>query len=129
MNSSIVNNMFEKYSSIVNNILKEYSKIQNKVRNICYDFIKDFLTNVANNEIVIDYSDFPEYITVTYDGGNHPEYASNVFSTINRIYMRNNELYVDTEDTTTYNLNNATTDDLASICTFIITYSDKFTNS
>lgn len=39
-----------------------------------------------------------ENISVAYDGGNHPEYASNVFSEVERVYVREDRLFVETED-------------------------------
>lgn len=39
------------------------------------------------------------YYTIAYDGGNHPEYASNCFARIERVYVdTNNNCYIDTED-------------------------------
>lgn len=40
-----------------------------------------------------------ESINVNYDGGNHPEYASNVFSEVERVYIVDDRLLVETEDT------------------------------
>lgn len=39
-----------------------------------------------------------ESISVNYDGGNHPEYGSNVFSEVERVYVREDRLFVETED-------------------------------
>lgn len=40
-----------------------------------------------------------ESINVNYDGGNHPEYDSNVFSEVERVYIVDDRLLVETEDT------------------------------
>lgn len=41
-------------------------------------------------------------MSVTYDGGNHPEYASNAFSTVYAIFVENGKLYLEIEDCEMY---------------------------
>ena len=41
-------------------------------------------------------------VYVAYDGGNHPEYNSNVFSEVKAIFKKRGKLYLDIEDDSAY---------------------------
>ena len=58
-------------------------------------YVNTILTEVDNNEVEV-YEDCN--YCVTYDGGNHPEYAANPFSMVQRVYLENNKIYLDTSD-------------------------------
>ena len=74
-------------------------------------------------EIVLDNENLPEYISVSYDGGNHPEYNSNVFSSVERVYLDSDGgVLLDTEDASKYSISNITTEELYELCDFIIKY-------
>lgn len=52
---------------------------------------------------------------ITYDGGNHPEYASNAFSEVESVYIKDNELTFSIEDDGRYACSSVLTDDLINI--------------
>lgn len=58
-------------------------------------YVKTILTEVSNNEVEV-YEDC--FYCVTYDGGRHPEYDANPYSMIQRIYLENGKIYLDTSD-------------------------------
>lgn len=60
-----------------------------------------------------------EFVSVVYDGGNHPEYASNAFSTVNAIYMKRGQIYLDIEDDDEYPLANVSLDELINITIYV----------
>lgn len=74
---------------------KYFNNWRRKLRGSCIRYIVAAIQKYG--PIEFDY-DNDEYVTVIYDGGNHPEYASNAFSQVNRVYMKNNDIYVETED-------------------------------
>ena len=67
-------------------------------------YIKSQLEVLPNNESVIDY-EYCTYIpSVVDDGGNHPEYDSNAFSNVERVYLKDGSVYLDIEDASEYNI-------------------------
>jgi hypothetical protein len=71
------------------------------------------------------YFDLTEYdddygsVCVTYDGGNHPEYASNAFSTVQAVKVEDGTLMFETEDTDWYDSCNVETTELFGVASFI----------
>ena len=58
-------------------------------------YVKTILTEVHNNEVEV--YEGCNYC-VTYDGGRHPEYDANPYSQLQRIYLKDGKIYVETED-------------------------------
>lgn len=103
-------------------VADSYYNLGIKLRDLCYKYLIKVLEN--NNES-ISWIELPEYISVCYDGGNHPEYASNAFSTVHGIKRIGAGIYLDIEDDDKYDISLITTDELYSICDFIDKYKDK----
>lgn len=98
----------------MNNFEKTYSKWLNvnaQLHNECMEYIKKALTT-TNEEI---YFDEDLKVSVTYDGGNHPEYYANPYSRTNSIFLKNGEPYLEIEDCSEYLLSNITTNELADV--------------
>ena len=108
------------------NIASEWSRLSAKLRNSCMEYIKTIL---ANNDNAINWKsiELPEYVSVSYDGGNHPEYASNLYSTVYGIEWAGNveEIVLDTEDSSDYPLSSVTTEELYNLCDFINVYKEE----
>ena len=70
-----------------------------------------------NNEIVFDTEYDDEYTTVVYDGGNHPEYASNAFSQVYKVYLDGKgNIMLEVEETSYYDIDNINVFDLLAVC-------------
>ncbi len=69
----------------------------------------------CGGKIVFDTDYDDENITITYDGGNHPEYKSNCCSHLYRAYINDDKLTFEIDDTNYYNVDRVTTDDLMTI--------------
>ena len=41
---------------------------------------------------------------ITYDGGRHPEYASNAFSVVHAVFLKDNKVFIDCDDCDEYNI-------------------------
>ena len=89
---------------------------------------KDFLTNVlALNNGKIEFHTYDEdgyqeddnSFCVPYDGGNHPEYASNCFSDVESVYMHNNDIYLEIEDCDAYPLTSLDNSNIIELSLFI----------
>ncbi len=71
--------------------LKDNAKVYEwlgKARQSCIEYITRVVKEHGNMiRFDLDYDD--ENMTVMYDGGNHPEYASNCFSCLDNVHINN----------------------------------------
>lgn len=80
--------------------------------------MRDALLNVEDNRVEIDEENM---MAVPYNGGNHPEYASNCFSTLNAVYLKDNTIYLDIEDCEEYEIENVDTMNIYEIMETVFT--------
>lgn len=59
---------------------------------------------------------------VKYDGGAHPEYASNCFSDVNSVFIYDGKIYLDIEDCEEYPIEELDDREVIDMCLYI--YSD-----
>lgn len=88
---------------------EEWADANKKLYQDCKEYIGDVLNKVPNNAIELDCENMP---CVTYDGGNHPEYDANPYSMVNCVYLNNGNIYLDTEDTSVYSIDNINAEEL-----------------
>ena len=90
-------------------------KVLTTLRKECLAYLRNIVSKHNNSyEFDNDYM-----ITVSYDGGNHPEYASNVYSKVHRIYIKDDKLLFDIDDEYGYSEDRITTYELFSIASYI----------
>lgn len=75
----------------------------------CMEYIEEVLNILPDNKIVIN-ENYP--VSVPYDGGNHPEYASNCFSNVLSVYCKDDCIYLETEDCKNYGIENINAENL-----------------
>lgn len=95
------------------------------MRDCALIFICDFLCKHAVNGGSLDLTQIDERVCVAYDGGNHPESASNYASAVEEIFISNEQVYLNTEDTTFYELNMCSTDEILLIADLLADYTDE----
>lgn len=104
-----------------------FDKVKESLENLnmdCVLWLHQFLHD-HNNSVEIDPED-DEWPCITYDGGNHPEYAATPYSGINRIFLKeNNHIYFDIEDCSEYDIDLVEPLDLAYVCEYLYTHSLK----
>lgn len=98
---------------------KKLLKILPQLRKECVEFLTNKLRE-NNNKLSWDCCKIGKYVSVCYDGGRHPEYASNVFSSVDGVFIEDNKIYLDTEDDSKYPIDNVTTTELLDVCTYIV---------
>ena len=97
----------------------QYLKIVTKLRDMC---VKYLTATLELNDGNIDWEDIelPKYVSVPYDGRNHPEYASNVFSTVYGVFFdKEKNICLKTEDYDEYSIDNVDTDSLIYLVSFL----------
>ncbi len=105
--------METKKFNLVENALKSFTKAQTKLRDTCLDYLASELAQAKDNRI-----DIMEdcVVMVSYDGGRHPEYDSNLYSTLYAVYLKNGNIYLDIEESNEYEIERISTTELADVC-------------
>lgn len=105
--------MEQKQDQVIIDINAAYDALS-KARTSCTEYITEKVKE-CGGEIVFDTDYDAENINIMYDGGNHPEYASNCFSFLTRAYINGDSLTFEIEDSNDYDVDRVNTDDLMAI--------------
>ena len=92
--------------------------------------IMEFLVEVLKeNDNEIDWSeklnDIGECVTISYDGGNHPEYASNVYSTLYGMKLDCGKVFFSIEDDSEYSTEFISAEELIAVYQFIQRFKEE----
>jgi hypothetical protein len=97
--------------------------VQQDIRKKCETYIKMVL---KENNGSLDCTESENMISVTYDGGNHPEYASTAFSMVEGINLdENDNIILQIEDCSEYPIENINWDEVFDVAAFIHDEIDK----
>lgn len=97
--------------------------VQQDIRKKCETYIKKVL---KENNGSLDCTESENMISVTYDGGNHPEYASTAFSMVEGISLdENDNIILQIEDCSEYPIQNINWDEVFDVAAFIHDEIDK----
>lgn len=100
---------------------QKLSSILPQLREECVEFLTNKLRE-NNNKLSWDSGEIGEFVSVCYDGGKHPEYASNVFSSVEGVFIEDNKIYLNIEDDGKYSIDNVNTMELLDVCNYIVKY-------
>lgn len=128
-------NYKERENNILNgiNILAEMNRmLRLQCKSFICDFVKEYGKDNEDGSFTLNLYDdeVGEYlgkqnICCTYDGGNHPEYDANPYSTINAIKYEDGNIFLNTEDVDGYDICNIPTDEVISIAEYLIEVKDE----
>lgn len=97
--------------------------VQQDIRKKCETYIKMVL---KENNGSLDCTESENMISVTYDGGNHPEYASTAFSMVEGISLdENDNIILQIEDCSEYPIENINWNEVFDVAAFIHDEIDK----
>lgn len=106
--------------------LDEFYRVASEARTNCAAYLKWAVKKYgkkntdANGKVTFTLEFDTEYddqnITITYDGGNHPEYASNCFSSVYAVSLCLDDITFNIEDSSNYDIDRVETVDLLTIC-------------
>lgn len=112
MSKSLIAEKFQKTAA-------KWLKLQGQVRKECIEYLTRVLKE-HNNELDWTDSNFEYFVSCPYNGGGHPEYASNVFSTIYGVKLgENDKIYLNTEDEDEYEIEEVDTAYVYDLCDYI----------
>lgn len=95
----------------------ECMEVRRKVHEISLETIKAVLSETDGNSMDLDDDNM---MSVSYDGGNHPEYASNVFSMVYSVYLKNGEIFLNIQDCDEYEIDRVDYDDVFAIAEVLV---------
>lgn len=96
----------------------DYRETESITREKCKGFLSTMLLGDGSRINLLHEDGFVQ-MCVNYDGGNHPEFHSNVFSDVYSVFNKDGKIYVEIEDDDEYDINNLSTDELVGICELI----------
>ena len=105
-------------------LFESIQPVREEIRKRCISYLRRVLKNreslsigfYTNNGDAID----DLYVTVSYDGGRHPEYASSAFSNVNYVYINDKgKIVLDIDDCEEYEIENITFDELYALSEFV----------
>ena len=102
----------------IKNIVESYYAASSNVYRECVKFLKEFLADKG----VYEFDDENELITISYDGGNHPEYAANPFCRVESITLKGNDVVVSCEEDEEYSIINGAAEDICRIVEYILSH-------
>lgn len=92
------------------------------LRDDCIAYLTEELNKEENKNGISCEPDGGGSVCVTYDGGRHPEYDSNPYSTVKGVYLKDGKIMLDTEDCDEYSIDRIDTVELLGVCDFIEEY-------
>lgn len=110
------------------NLCSELCNAKQAIRNHCIDMLKEICNRTESKEINL--SKMNNFLddggcgnpVFCYDGGNHPEYASNMYSAVEGFELKGDKLVFSIEDSDSYDITRVMTDDLIELCDAIVEY-------
>lgn len=93
----------------------EYFEIARKMRKAALSWLKAQLKKIPS----MDFTYLENQISCNYHGGNHPEYASDCFSTIEGVYIEDGMIYLRIEDCDSYEIDELSTDEVFELCDYV----------
>lgn len=101
---------------VLNKKFDDFRNVKIELCYMCIDFIIKRLNSLPNNEIYLNFE-----VTISYIGF----YNINPYSEVKRIYLKDDDIYADTEDEDDYKITNANADELYEIAKAISSITEK----
>lgn len=89
------------------------------LRDDCIAYLTEELNKEENKNGISCVPDGGGGVCVTYDGGRHPEYDSNPYSTVYSVFLKDGKIMLETEDCDEYEIDRIDTIELLGVCDFI----------
>ena len=94
---------------------EQIAEKERQIKKGCIDYLKKTIKEVGT----ICTEGEEDVLTVTYDGGRHPEYDTNAFSEVNNIFLKDGKIYLDTEDCEEYSIDRINDDEVYDVAMFV----------
>lgn len=108
----------------VNELLDQMKPMRAEVKRRCKAYLKRTLKKAKNHRLDfcgedgVDYGN--EYVCVTYDGGRHPEYATNAFSQVYGAFLDSKgNIMLEIEDCEKYEIERIDWNELVDVADYV----------
>lgn len=93
----------------INRLWDEYISVRRSLRRAIPEYLMEALMTFDHNCMELsdparDEDEDRDCVYVTYDGGNHPEYATNPYSIVRYVYVKNGEVFLHLDEDDEYSL-------------------------
>ena len=92
------------------------------IKRECKEYLIDTLKAAPNNRIDFydeDGEPYGQESWITYNGGRHTEYASNAYSQVRAVFLKNNNLFVDCDDCSEYDISELYWDEIYDVASCV----------
>jgi len=96
----------------------QYNEVATSTQKKCEGFLSTMLLGDGSRIDLLDEDGYAQ-MSVNYDGGNHPECGSNVYSVVRSVFNKSGKIYVEIEDDDEYPIDNLSTAELVELCELI----------
>ena len=94
--------------------LQDYGASCKKLREVCVSILTSILKNAPGEKI--DFNDYDDVNpTICYDGGRHPEYASNMFSDVWGMKLQRGKIVFEIDEDDSYEIDKVPVEDIAAL--------------
>lgn len=76
---------------------QEWCTANKKLQRDSIEYITKVLNDTDNKRMELSDEDYNQ-VTAPYDGGRHPEFDSNCYSTVDAVYLKNDKIYLSLEE-------------------------------
>lgn len=103
-------------------LLGKMVAVRDEVLSYCMEYLSSLVSDMGGCiRLVDDDGSYfgNQYVSVCYDGGGHPEYASNVFSSVRSVFSEGGKLWLDIEDDGKYPISNLSFDEVVDVAFYV----------
>lgn len=94
--------------------LQDYGASCKKLREVCVSILTSILKNAPGEKI--DFNDYDDVNpTIGYDGGRHPEYASDMFSDVWGMKLQMGKIVFEIDEDDSYEIDRVPVEDIAAL--------------
>lgn len=119
-----INKNIESNIKYADSLMVAINELEAKALSECMGFLKGLLSLNGGR---IEFHEYDEdgfqtddnSFVVPYDGGRHPEYASNCFSDVESVFIKNGNIYLEIEDCEEYPISSLDDRTVIDMCLYI----------
>lgn len=107
---------------------KKWSEISDQLREESVNYLERVLKEQDGQRLSWNWEELENLgigsVTVSYDGGNHPEYASDCFCTVEGVHInkKNGKVCVDIEESSEYSVDRISVDEVYDVAWIVSEY-------
>lgn len=102
---------------VIDPMLVQMSELRKRLVPLLYSYLRETCEGMGGSVSFDGVGN--SFVSVSYDGGSHPDWASNAFSAVKSVFVEGDSVFLDIEDDDHYPLASVSFDELADISSFM----------